>query len=494
MRQIAVFSLAILVSFCASHLFAAQEVQATPVEIAVPLPVKQVNFNPTKLNDQSSLWVSRHVNCQLTRKQQGKVLLEAASSLEYVTARKVKIVLGNRYRFHNGEPITAADVIATFEFLRAHRQSYKAQFDLVDRAYAVDDKTLIFEFKELTAKLFLDFFSTSQNPLLPKSYLRRAAANPNLLDTPVVCGDYKIANYVPGERVVLASAQGSGNNITFFLQGNTRLAAGELEKFDLVPAQLTTLDQNAPEVPSRFREMKLFDPYQIVVGLNTKMEPWTKEENRCRLFGALDPAGPNLDYKPNSAPAADLFPKGVLGFKVESDYPGFYKKATGGAPTLNRPFCVSFVNASIPEARKNAFVAMIKHAYPNTTTKEIVDPAAFGPTFLDQKCDAIVIGFKSNNLDGADFLNVFTEKDVNYTGFWSDELKTHIQRAQTLEDSGRRADEFHAVSQSVRDLCLIDPILTVQFKSVLLRDRLEFPDLGKSVLNEYNLGDVRAKP
>jgi hypothetical protein len=459
--------------------------------VRVPLASSKINLDPTKLYDQSSLWVARHIHCQLTRKQQGKIILEAASKLDYLDPRRLRVRLGDDYRFHDGSPITAADVIASFNFLKESRGAYQAQFALVDLVVAVDAKTLVFEFKEPSAKLFLDFFSTSHNPILPKSLLERAKDVKGLLESPTGCGRYTISEYVPDDHLTLAPLKSAKPRIVFSLQRTNQITGDRMDRFDLVYLTIEDFELHSKSILREFRVFNLFDPYQIVMGLNATLEPWKKEANRCAFFSGLDPSTAREAYKPNGSPAQDLFPRGVLGFSPQSDYPGYYVRR-GGRVTLptGRPLCVSFVSASIPQSRREGFRNMLAARFPDLVAKELIDPRNFGPAFLRQKCDALIVGFKSNNLDGADFLNVFTEEAVNYTGFWEKTLKERVTRAQKMEDPSRRADAFRVLSSEIRDKCLIYPIVTVPYKTCYVRRHLHFPDLEKSILNEYFLGDA----
>ncbi len=466
----------------------------TAFDVRVPLAARQVSLDPTMLYDQSSLWISRHIHCQLARKIQGKITLEAAASLEYLSPKQVKVVLNSEYKFQNGEPILADDLVASFDFLKTSRESYRAQYAMIDHISAVDSKTIIFDFKEPTAKLFIDFFSTSQNPILPRAYIERAKNNRALLATPVGCGNYKISEYIPGDHILLVPLKNGLPRLMFALLEKNQIRYSDLPKYDLVNLAIEDIDQNKSKALPSYTENRLFDPYHLVLGLNSTIAPWNSEANRCALFGRLDTAKPLQSYGTSATPAKDLFPSGVVGFDAKSDFSAYYKARAGKTPNLGRrPFCLSFIAPSVPVSRRAGFQSMIEAIYPGVEIKQIGDPKNFGPTFLEQKCDGLIIGFKSNNLDGADFLNVFTERAVNYTGYWSESLKDKIGQSLHIDDLAHRAEIFKALAQEVRNKCLILPIMTTPYKTFYTSNRLEFPEIGKSILNEYYLGNVREK-
>ncbi len=463
-------------------------------DVRVPLAARQISLDPTKLYDQSSLWISRHLHCQLVRKIQGKIILEAAASLEYLTPKKVKIVLKADYRFQTGESIQADDLVATFEFLKDKRESYRAQYSMVDRVSVVDSRTIVFDFKKPTAKLFIDFFSTSQNPILAKAFIERAKTNRALLEAPIGCGNYRISEYIPSDHITLVPLKKDLPRLLFSFVEKNQVTVAEVSKYDLVNLAIEDLGSNGKKTVSGFTENRLFDPYHLVLGLNATKFPWNSEANRCSLFGLVDTSVPIQSYGATAIPAKDLFPSGVVGFNSTSDFPTYYKGRAAKVPNLGqRPFCLSFVAPSVPVSRRSGFLKMIETIYPGVQVKLIVDPKNFGEAFLDQKCDGIIIGFKSNNLDGADFLNVFTEKSVNYTGFWSNGLKDKVVQSFDLDDSAHRADIFKSLAREIRNRCLILPIMTVPYKTFYTSNKLEFPGIGKSILNEYYLGSVLEK-
>lgn len=458
-------------------------------EINVPLPVLQVNLDPTKLYDQSSLWVGRHIHCQLTRKTQSEIVLEAAAKIEYLNSQELRMIIGSNFRFSDGSEILAADVIASFNFFKKFRNSYRAQFDLVSGIEAIDRKTVKFKFRDSSAKLFLSFYSTSHNPILQKSYVENYSVKDAKLKNPLGCGNYKVSEYTPGVKISLVSSFLNERKINFYFRANTEITFEELSKFDLVHLNIKDFEASSKKINADFREAKLFDPYHIVLGLNSRSENWKDRERRCALFSRLTTDSPLRSYGESALPASDLFPKGVVGFNSDQNFHSYYKAQTFSGKFSDN-FCVSFVSASIPDFRQASFEHMFSTLFKAVRKLNIVNPVNFGQTFLNQNCDGIVIGFKSNNLDGADFLNVFTEETVNYSGFWSDDLKKKIIQAQTLKEISVRASAFQEISELIRNQCLIFPVLTVPYKTFYLKRSKVFPDIEKSVLNEYYLGQV----
>ncbi|MGI0150227.1 MAG: ABC transporter substrate-binding protein, partial [Thermoplasmata archaeon] len=102
-------------------------------------------------------------------------------------------------RFHDGSPLTAADVKATYDkivfppagVLSIRKRAYTA----IDRVEAPDPGTVVFKLKVPSASL-LDNLASPWNVIFPKKYLDK---DPNYFKTNVVgSGPFKFKNYTRG--------------------------------------------------------------------------------------------------------------------------------------------------------------------------------------------------------------------------------------------------------------------------------------------------------
>jgi peptide/nickel transport system substrate-binding protein len=99
-------------------------------------------------------------------------------------------------KFHNGQPVKAADVKWTYESLMAPDfiSSKKSGYAAVDHIEAPDDHTVIFKLKEPNPGIF-DNLTVG---ILP------TGADTNVYKTkPIGCGPYKVVEYRPDDRLVL---------------------------------------------------------------------------------------------------------------------------------------------------------------------------------------------------------------------------------------------------------------------------------------------------
>jgi peptide/nickel transport system substrate-binding protein len=126
-----------------------------------------------------------------------------ARTIETDDARNfVTFSLNPAARFSDGVPVTAADVIFSWQLLRDHgRPNYRTYYSKVVRAEALDERTVRFDFggagdRELPLILGL-------MPILPKHAIDAARFEETTLAKPVASGPYVVAAIDPGKSVAL---------------------------------------------------------------------------------------------------------------------------------------------------------------------------------------------------------------------------------------------------------------------------------------------------
>lgn len=127
-----------------------------------------------------------------------------AESLELPADRSwVVFNLRPQARFHDGSPITADDVLFSFDILKAKGvPSYRAYYHSVVKAEKLADRKVRFTFapgdnRELPLIL-------GQLPILSKKYWQNRAFDQTTLEAPLGSGPYKIETFEAGRYVVLS--------------------------------------------------------------------------------------------------------------------------------------------------------------------------------------------------------------------------------------------------------------------------------------------------
>lgn len=452
----------------------------------IPLPAAEVSLDPTAVQDQSSLFVSRQVNCQLVRLKQGKVEPEAIESYRYLSPSEIEMTLGRGFLFHDGSSIKALDVVATFDSLRKSRSVLRNVFDWVKSIEATSPNRVVFKLNR-AAPHFMKALSAPNHAIFKKGFLENAAKDPSLWKMPMGCGVYRVQEVTPSQIKLTPRVTGP-LPIIFHLRAGKPIETSELSQFDIVGFSL--LPANKP--PREFRIEKSFDPYHLFLGLNTALPRWKNKEERCRYFASLDRSAVMDSYGDEAEIAKDLVPRGVIGYVPDVDYIAELKARYGMTPPKSKAGCVTFLSVSVPENHREVYVRMMTKAGEKVPDSKVISqPKHFGPQFQSMACDALVLGLKSNYLDAYEYILLFSEKDANFTGYHDEKLKQDIQASQAIEDAGKKAQSYQNILGKIRGECLIYPVATLPMRATWVKTSRVTPEIGEASLNEYFLGGVR---
>ncbi|MGO9008056.1 MAG: extracellular solute-binding protein [Beijerinckiaceae bacterium] len=123
--------------------------------------------------------------------------IETDADRSYATFR-----LDPRAKFSDGTPITAADVLFTFELLKKHgRPQQRVAFSLIKQVETPDAATIRFDFPGLGDREMP--LTLALMPVLPRHRVDEAKFDEANLAIPVGSGPYRIAAVKPGERILL---------------------------------------------------------------------------------------------------------------------------------------------------------------------------------------------------------------------------------------------------------------------------------------------------
>ncbi len=125
-----------------------------------------------------------------------------AESMEYPEDRSWIIYhLDRAAKFHDGHPITAEDVVYSFQLLiEQGNPFYEFYYADVEDVSALDSHKVKFKFKNNVSRETL--LITGQLPVLPKHYWAGRNFAESTLDVPVGSGPYQIAKVDPGRQIV----------------------------------------------------------------------------------------------------------------------------------------------------------------------------------------------------------------------------------------------------------------------------------------------------
>ncbi len=460
-------------------IFAAQE-----EVLKIPLHASSISLNPTSVQDTSSLWVARQIDCQLTRSSSSNIIMEAAKSIKFINSTQLQITIRDDVRFNDGSPVTASDVIASLNNIKSGRHVLRSVFLWIKDIKELNDKNILID---LTGSYpqFLSVLSSSNYAIFKKDFIAKAAQNSELWNYPVGCGGYKVIQNT-ANKIILKSLK-NGYNIEFFLMKDNQLLANQLGSYDISDLHLV----GSAKALNDYRIVNLFDPYQVFLGLNSQHGIWRDRNNRCSFISKLDTKKVLGEYGDIARKADDLLPQGIFGYKSNDTVFQSIKDEyfTNALPQLNS-FCLAYLSVSIPQDYLNEYLNMTKNIYPNQKVIKIKDTSHFGERLLNSGCDVFIVGLKSNTFDAYDMLDPFSNIDANFTGFSNQKVIKSIKNSQSIFDPNLRFQEYRSIINEIESECVIYPILTIPYRQVYIKKDLITPNIGKGPINDYYLGQV----
>lgn len=120
--------------------------------------------------------------------------------------RWVRFHLRREARFHDGQPVTAADVVFSFETLMQHgAPQYKAYYADVAQAVAESEHSVRFDFRQAGNRELP--MIVGQLPVLPRHYWAERDFNRTSLEPPLGSGPYRVAEVRAGRSIRYARVE-----------------------------------------------------------------------------------------------------------------------------------------------------------------------------------------------------------------------------------------------------------------------------------------------
>jgi peptide/nickel transport system substrate-binding protein len=252
-------------------------------------------------------------------------------------------------RFHDGSPVSAADVVHSFNRIRTDPQSKQKQnIAPIASAAVIDDHTVRFTTKEptapLTEYLFDRFIVTS------KVIYDKYGADVADRKYPIGNGPYKFKELIPGQRFVIAKnpdypgmkeKRQAPDEVIFRImrepeQRVTALLNGEIQIAQFIPPHLRERVEKNPAT-----KIAGVDSVEIMfLAMSPKFKPWDNKPLRQAVAYAIDrdtiiatllkgeatrldgPIGPGqYGYNPNPKPKYEYDPAKARRLVAEAGFP-----------------------------------------------------------------------------------------------------------------------------------------------------------------------------
>ncbi|NSZ87725.1 ABC transporter substrate-binding protein (plasmid) [Agrobacterium tumefaciens] len=224
----------------------------------------------------------------------GKISPELAESYDISPDAKEFTFHLRQATFHDGSPVTAADVKASLERMidPAGKAAFRNELSIISKIETPDAKTVKLTLSSPSMAL-VDYLALPESVIVPAAWLQKNAANPTA--SPVGAGPFQFVNWTRGREIVVKKFAGyykKGKpdldevHYVFYGDENTRvnaLKSGDVDVIEYVPAKDSADLEKGPGT----QLLRNTGPF-MGLQFNTKFEPFSKPEVRQAISYAVD--------------------------------------------------------------------------------------------------------------------------------------------------------------------------------------------------------------
>lgn len=454
--------------------------------LKVTLQASEITLDPGGIQDSQSLFISRQINCQLFRNEGATYVYDAAESVKYQSPTRLLLKISDHAVFYDGSQVTARDVVSSLNYIAKRRHIVRNLFSWIRDVEVVNDKTIAFNLLHPTPQ-FLRVLSSTNYTIYKSSFLNKAMHNNLLWNFPEGCGGYRIEKF-NNELIQLSPVRG-GLPVQFYFNKNNEINASELGDYDIVTLPVVgDIRKN-----TKYKAIRILDPLEYYIGLNTNAISWRSKEKRCNFLSSLNLNNLVQAYGPGAKEASDLIPTGVLGHQDAKRNDDKLEKSTikkiSGKNDEHR-FCMSYLTLSVREKMKKNYIDLVRPYFSKSYLEGIDNVKAFGRKFSKTDCDAIVFGWRSNYWDGYEFLTVYQDNDANFSGIKDYELSKQIKNSQNILEPEKRVVAYRSIIDKISELCIVKPLFEVPMKVMVVKKDIRTPGIGLMPFHLYYLGNV----
>jgi len=260
--------------------------------IVVAQGSKPKSLDPHRYNEIPGLSITRQIfNTLLAKDSQGNIVPELAESYKYNSPKELIIALKEGIKFHNGDTLTADDVIFSLERMLEQPGS-KVMLADIDKIEKVDEKTVKLLLKNSSTPLLFGLAHPLTAILNKRDTLEK---NGNISDAPVGTGPFKITDFGNGEKIELAAfddyfkGKAKLDKLVYraIPEASSRVIALETGEVDIAYGIVPT-DSELVESNDNLTLISQMSTSTEYLTLNTTKEPFNNKDFRVALNYAID--------------------------------------------------------------------------------------------------------------------------------------------------------------------------------------------------------------
>ncbi len=418
-----------------------------------------------------------------------------------------EFVLRRGVKFHNGEPVTAADV--KFSFERYRGAGAKALKDRVRDVEVVDAGRVRFHLKEPWPD-FMTFYGTSATGaawIVPKSYVEKVGDD-GFKKAPVGAGPYRVVSVTPGVELVMEAFDGywrktpAVKRLVYRSMPEETTRAAALKKGEVDIAYL--LSGPVAEDVRRTPGFRLVAPQHSsgVFWLDLPDQwdpksPWHDRRVRLAASHAIDRQALNqAETLGFSRPTGGIIPR-VFEFARVFEPPAYDpQKAKQLLAEAGYPggFDAGDFYPWPPYFSMGEALASYLQAVGIRTRLRTMERAAMTTAWREKKLKNVIVGITGAAGNAATRLEAYVSKGGVYTSGVLPEVEDLFQRQAHELDPKKREALLHQIQQILHDRVMQVPIYELAFIWGV-GPRVEEPgvNLIKSFAYSAPLEDLRLK-
>ena len=387
-----------------------------------------------------------------------------------------EFVLRKGVKFHNGEPVTAADV--KFSFERYRGAGAKLLKERVREVQIVDPGRVRFVLKDPWPD-FMTFYGTSATGsgwIVPKAYVEKVGED-GFKRAPIGAGPYKFVSFDPGVELVMEAYEGYWRKVPNLKrlvyrslpEETTRAAALKKGEVDIAYLLTGPVAEDVQRTPG----FKLVAPREsqgtFWLDLPDQWDPkspWHDRRVRQAASHAIDRQGLNqAETLGFSKPTGSLIPRAL-------EFSRFFEPDPFDPPKAKRLLAEAGYPSGFdagelypwpPYVSMGEALAQYLGAVGIRTRIRTMERAAMTTAWRERKLKNVIVGITGAGGNAATRLDAYVSKNGIYTSGVMPDVEDLFQRQARETDVKKREVLIHQIQQILRDRLTHIPIYELAF-------------------------------
>src|SRR2546428_312164 len=387
-----------------------------------------------------------------------------------------EFVMRKGARFHNGEPVTAADV--KFSFERYKGSGAKILKERVREVQVVDPGRVRFQLKEPWPD-FMAFYGTTATGaawIVPKAYVEKVGDD-GFKKAPIGAGPYRFVSFNPGIELVLEAFEGFWRKVPHVKrlvlrslpEETTRAAALKNGEVDIAYLLTGPVAEDIQRTPGLKLVSRAISPAVFWLDLPDQWDPkspWHDQRVRQAASHAIDRHALNqAETLGFSKPTGSLIPRALefsRFFEPDPFDPAKAKRLLAEAGYPNG-FDAGELYPWPPYFSMGEALAQYLGAVGIRTRIRTMERAAMTTAWREKKLKNVIVGITGAGGNAATRLDAYISKNGIYTSGVMPDVEDLFQRQARETDVKKREALIHQIQEILHERVTHIPLYELAF-------------------------------